>query len=88
MNKIILTFLLTAFILCFIQLDTVAQKSKSYKPKTVKVRSYTTKKGKTVRSYYRSKPSRRKTSGVFKYTTPFIGYSELRKANKASYVYN
>jgi hypothetical protein len=33
---------------------------KSYKPKTVRVKSYTTKKGKHVKSYRRSKPSKRR----------------------------
>ncbi|MEP7376075.1 MAG: hypothetical protein ABI675_21950 [Chitinophagaceae bacterium] len=39
----------------------MAQKKRSYKAKTVRVKSYNTRKGKRVQSYKRSKPSRRTT---------------------------
>jgi hypothetical protein len=40
-------------------LNAEAQKRKSNKPKTVHVKSYKTKKGKKVKAYKRSKPSKR-----------------------------
>jgi hypothetical protein len=55
MKSLLVLFVSTLFLLT--TLDASAQKRKSYKPKTVHVRSYTTKKGKHVRSYKRSKPS-------------------------------
>lgn len=39
--------------------------SGAYRPKTVHVRAYTTKRGTHVRSYYRSRPSRRGHSFIF-----------------------
>ncbi len=45
-------------------------KSKSYKPKTVRVKSYTTKKGKHVKSHYRSKPSKRKHTYIIPIRKP------------------
>lgn len=59
MQKIIIAILLAAG-LFFTPSDVFSQKRKSSKPKTVHVRSYTTKKGKYVRSHYRSKPSKRR----------------------------
>ena len=66
----VITFLLFSFPVNA-QKKTYKSKSSSYKPKTtpakpktVHVRSYTTKKGKYVRSHYRSKPTRKKTSFI------------------------
>jgi|GEM_PF-4156642 len=88
MKKVFLTLLLAVFTICFTHSNAIAQKSKSHKPKTVKVKSYTTKKGKTVRSHYRSKPSRRKTSGVFIHKIPLFVNSNLRKTNREPFVYS
>lgn len=54
MKKVFL-FLLSFFML--LSSDSFAQKSKSYKAKTVRVKGYTTKKGKYVKPHYRSKKS-------------------------------
>ena len=61
MKRIILSLLLFMAILFA---PSLCHAQKSYKPKTVHVRSYTTKSGKTVRSHWRSKPTRRKHSYV------------------------
>lgn len=53
MRKIL--FLIT--MIAFFALTGSAQKRKSYKPKTQHVRGYTTKKGKRVSSYKRSRKS-------------------------------
>jgi hypothetical protein len=63
-----LTFLCCLF---FISNTADAQKRKSSKAKTVRVKNYTTKKGKHVKSYKRSKPSKRHT-----YVIPFSGRKE------------
>lgn len=56
MKKLLIFF---TFLCCLIGSPHLisAEKKKSYKPKTVHVRSYTTKKGKHVRSHKRSKPT-------------------------------
>lgn len=73
-------FTVITFLCCLIAFSNNADaqrktshKSKSYKPKTVRVKSYTTKKGKHVRSHYRSKPSRRK----YNYLMPMVRREEL-----------
>lgn len=88
MKKFLFAFFLTVFTICFTPSITIAQKSKSYKPKTVRVKSYTTKKGKSVRSYYRSKPSRGKSSGIFMFKNPMIANTGFSTPNKESFVYS
>lgn len=72
MKKILIavTFLccLTAFSNHALAQKKSSYKTKSAKPKTVRVKSHTTKKGKHVKSHYRSKPTRKKYS----YTVPVI----------------
>jgi hypothetical protein len=60
MKKLLIAFTFLCFLLTLFQVAT-AQKRKTYKPKTVHVNSYNTKKGKHVRSYKRSKPSAKHT---------------------------
>lgn len=86
MKRIISIFLLVFFTVCFSNNDAIAQKSKSYKPKTVKVKSYTTKKGKTVRSYYRSKPSRRRTSRILFEVLPVVTNSIARNSEHKMFI--
>jgi hypothetical protein len=55
--------------------------SKSYRPKTVKVRGYVTKKGKYVRPHKRSKPTRRKHSYVMPIRSDYA-ISRISRASK------
>jgi hypothetical protein len=72
MKKALMFFCLLGIVFLLPATQGFGQHKKSYKPKTVKVRSYTTKKGKYVRSYYRSKPSRRRTSALFHSGRPLV----------------
>jgi hypothetical protein len=67
MKRIIPLLLLFFASIFFFNTEVAAQK-RSSKPKTVKVKSYTTKKGKHVRSHYRSKPKRKSAY----YLIPYI----------------
>lgn len=58
MKKIFL-ILLSAFLM-IPAFNTVEAQTKKSKAKTVQVKSYKTKKGKTVKTYKRSKPSRKR----------------------------
>ncbi|MFD2920387.1 hypothetical protein ACFS6H_11735 [Terrimonas rubra] len=75
MKKSILLLIIFT-ITCFLFTHTAhAQKRKSSKAKTVRVKSYTTKKGTRVKSHYRSKPGGRR-AGMIIYPGKLPYYKE------------
>lgn len=73
MKKIIIV-LLMLFAFATLSQSAFSQKRKSSKAKTVRVKSYTTKKGKHVKSHYRSKPSKKRRTFII---TPMLKPKEL-----------
>lgn len=85
MKKNILLLTIFTFI-CFLFTQPIhAQKRKSSKAKTVRVKSYTTKKGTRVKSHYRSKPGGRR-AGIIIYPGKLPYHKELKFIEKAVWI--